>query len=173
MDAALAQLRALDPRVRIGAAAVAVLLVVGGIFAVVSPKAEPAPAAVATPTVEPSATPARVRSTPAGTAAEPHARAGPVAPRGVHRRRVRQANRERLRRHRPCRVRSVQPQDRRAGPLLRRHRGSWNEHSAARVRLLLRDSWSRNGLAPDDPTRLEHLQCGPEADLDRLTLNRR
>src|SRR6266513_6598 len=69
MDAALAQLRALDPRVRIGGAAVAVLLVIGGIFAVVSPKAEPAPAAVATPTVEPSATPARVRSTPAGTAA--------------------------------------------------------------------------------------------------------
>src|SRR6266513_4138350 len=69
MDAALAQLRALDPRVRIGAAAVAVLLVIGGIFAVVSPKAEPAPAAVATPTVEPSATPARVRSTPTGTAA--------------------------------------------------------------------------------------------------------
>ena len=69
MDAALAQLRALDPRVRIGAAAVAVLLVIGGIFAVVSPKTEPAPAAAATPTVEPSATPARVRSTPAGTAA--------------------------------------------------------------------------------------------------------
>jgi len=69
MDAALAQLRALNPRVRIGAAAVAALLVIAGIFAVVSPKAEPAPAAVATPTVEPSATPARVRSTPAGTAA--------------------------------------------------------------------------------------------------------
>src|SRR6266550_1709756 len=69
MDAALAQLRALDPRVRIGAGAVAVLLVIGGIFAVVSPKTEPAPAAAATPTVEPSATPPRVRSTPVGTAA--------------------------------------------------------------------------------------------------------
>src|SRR5437016_3917486 len=70
MDAALAQLRALDPRVRIGAAAVAVLLLVGGVLAVtLSPKAEPAPAAAATATVEPSATPARVRSTPVGTAA--------------------------------------------------------------------------------------------------------
>src|SRR5439155_12728210 len=69
MDAALAHLRALDPRVRIGAAAIAVLLVIGGILAVVSPKTEPAPAAVATPTAEPSATPPRVRSTPVGTAA--------------------------------------------------------------------------------------------------------
>ena len=70
MDAALAQLRALDPRVRIGAAAVAVL-VIGGILAVaLSPKVEPAPAAaVATQTVEPSATAPRVRSTPVGTAA--------------------------------------------------------------------------------------------------------
>jgi len=70
MDAALAQLRALDPRVRIGAAAFAVLLLVGGVLAVtLSPKAGPAPAAAATATVEPSATPPRVRSTPVGTAA--------------------------------------------------------------------------------------------------------
>jgi len=69
MDAALAQLRALDPRVRIGAGVVAVVLVIGGILAVALPKTAPAPVAVATPTVEPSATPPRVRSTPVGTAA--------------------------------------------------------------------------------------------------------
>src|SRR5437870_9454954 len=69
MDAALAQLRALDPRVRIGAVVVAVVLVIGGILAVALPKTGPAPVAVATPTVEPSATPPRVRSTPVGTAA--------------------------------------------------------------------------------------------------------
>src|SRR5438067_13344980 len=70
MAAALGQLRALDPRVRIGAAAFAVLLLVGGVLAVtLSPKAGPAPAAAATATVEPSATPPRVRSTPVGTAA--------------------------------------------------------------------------------------------------------
>ena len=70
MVSALARIRALDPRVRIGAAAVAGVLVLGGILAVaLSPKAEPTPVAVATPTVEPSATPPRVRSTPVGTAA--------------------------------------------------------------------------------------------------------
>ncbi len=72
MEAALARLRALDPRVRIGAAAVAVLLIFGGILAVaLSPKAveTPTPVAAASPTVEPSATPPRVRSTPVGTPA--------------------------------------------------------------------------------------------------------
>jgi hypothetical protein len=71
MDAALARLRALDPRIRIGAAALAVVLVVGGGIAVAlgGSTAAPKPAANASPTVEPSATPARVRSTPVGTAA--------------------------------------------------------------------------------------------------------
>src|SRR5713226_10618362 len=72
MDAALARLRALDPRARIGAAAVVVLLVLGGILAVALSQNTPTtPVAVAspTPTVEPSATPARVRSTPVGTPA--------------------------------------------------------------------------------------------------------
>jgi hypothetical protein len=70
MDALLARLRALDPRVRIGAAAVAAVLILGGILAVtLSPKAATTPVAEATPTVEPPATPARVRSTPFGTAA--------------------------------------------------------------------------------------------------------
>ena len=70
MDAALAQLRALDPRVRIGAAAVAVLIVLGGVFAITRPAAPAStPVANATPTVEPPATPAKVRSTPVGTAA--------------------------------------------------------------------------------------------------------
>jgi hypothetical protein len=70
MDAMLAGLRALDPRVRMGAAAVAVLLVLGGILAVAT-SSNPAtkPAAVTSPTVEPSATAPRVRSTPVGTAA--------------------------------------------------------------------------------------------------------
>ena len=71
MDTTLARLRALDPRVRIGAAVVAVVLVIGGILAVaLSPKAAtPVVAASASPAVEPSATPPRVRSTPIGTAA--------------------------------------------------------------------------------------------------------
>ena len=58
-------LRALDPRVRIGAAAAI------GLLAVAAVACSPAPAAVtsASPTVEPPATPARVRSTPVGTAA--------------------------------------------------------------------------------------------------------
>jgi hypothetical protein len=70
MDAALARLRALDPRVRIGAAVVAVVVVVGAILGIALPKSS-VPVAVAspTPTVEPSATPARVRSTPFGTPA--------------------------------------------------------------------------------------------------------
>ncbi len=69
VDAALARLRALDPRVRIGAAAVAVVLVLGGIFAVAQAPKTPTPVASPPPTVEPSATPARVRSTPVGTPA--------------------------------------------------------------------------------------------------------
>ena len=65
-------LRALDPRVRIGAAAVAGLVVLGVIGGIaLSPKAVPTPVATPSPTVEPSATPARVRSTPVGTAAPP------------------------------------------------------------------------------------------------------
>ena len=70
MDAALTRLRQLDPRVRIGAAAVAVLLVLGGVLAVaLSSNAGPTPAAVTSPAVEPPATPPRVRSTPVGTPA--------------------------------------------------------------------------------------------------------
>jgi len=70
MDALIARLRALDPRVRIGAAAVAVLLIVGGVLAVaLSPKAAETPVAEASPTPEPPATPPRVRSTPVGTPA--------------------------------------------------------------------------------------------------------
>ena len=71
MDAALSRLRALDPRVRIGAAALAVLLVIGGGVAVAlgGSGGAPKPAANSSPTVEPSATPARVRATPPGTAA--------------------------------------------------------------------------------------------------------
>jgi hypothetical protein len=68
MDAAIARLRALDPRVRIGAALVAVALVLGGIALAITTNG-PAPAVVASPTVEPPATPPRVRSTPTGTAA--------------------------------------------------------------------------------------------------------
>src|SRR5207247_8724762 len=67
VDAALARLRAFDPRVQIGAAVVSVVLIVAGLFSVVRAET-PAPVA-STPTVEPSATPARVRSTPVGTAA--------------------------------------------------------------------------------------------------------
>jgi hypothetical protein len=68
-------LRTLDPRVRIGAAVVALLLVLGGIVAISSGNsgsvANPSPSASPTvsPTVEPSATQQRVRSTPVGTAA--------------------------------------------------------------------------------------------------------
>jgi hypothetical protein len=70
MDAALARLRALDPRVQIGAAVVAIVLVFGGALAVAQGGSSGAAKPVSTsPTVEPSATPPRVRSTPAGTAA--------------------------------------------------------------------------------------------------------
>src|SRR6267378_3883102 len=65
MDAMLARLRALDPRVRIGAAVAIGLLAVGAVAC--SPA--PAPVASASPTAEPPATPARVRSTPVGTPA--------------------------------------------------------------------------------------------------------
>ena len=69
MDAALARLRALDPRVQIGAV-VAVVVILGAIVAfAASPKTTPTPVAQSTPTEEPSATPARVRSTPVGTPA--------------------------------------------------------------------------------------------------------
>lgn len=69
MDAALTRLRALDPRVQIGVAVIATVLVVGGVIATTSsPKAASVTASVP-PTVEPSATPPRVRSTPVGTAA--------------------------------------------------------------------------------------------------------
>jgi len=69
MDAALTRLRALDPRVQIGVAVIATVLVVGGVFAMTSsPKPVPASAS-APPTIEPSATPPRVRSTPVGTPA--------------------------------------------------------------------------------------------------------
>jgi hypothetical protein len=71
VDSALTRLRALDPRVQIGAAVVATVLVVGGVLAITnSPKAATTtPTASASPTVEPSVTPPRVRSTPVGTAA--------------------------------------------------------------------------------------------------------
>jgi len=69
VDAALGRLHALDPRVQIGAVVVAVVLIAAALFSVVGSQT-PAPVAVATtPTVEPSATPPRVRSTPVGTAA--------------------------------------------------------------------------------------------------------
>ncbi len=70
MDGALARLRALDPRVQIGAAVVATVIVVGAVLAVtLSPKPASAPSVATSPTVETSATPPRVRSTPVGTAA--------------------------------------------------------------------------------------------------------
>jgi hypothetical protein len=70
MQAAMTRLRALDPRVRIGAGAIAVLLVLGGAFAFAqAPKTGPTPTAVTSPTVEPEATSFRPRSTPFGTPA--------------------------------------------------------------------------------------------------------
>jgi hypothetical protein len=60
------RLRALDPRVQIGAAVLAVVVVVAVMFSVV--RSETPPVTVV-PTVEPSATAPRVRSTPVGTAA--------------------------------------------------------------------------------------------------------
>jgi hypothetical protein len=68
MDSALTRLRALDPRVQIGGAALAALVVVAVIFT--AARSGTPPVTVATsPTVEPSATAPRVRSTPIGTAA--------------------------------------------------------------------------------------------------------
>jgi hypothetical protein len=70
VDAALARLRALDPRVQIGAAVVVTVIVVGAVLALtLSPKPLSAPSVATSPTVESSATPPRVRSTPVGTAA--------------------------------------------------------------------------------------------------------
>ena len=69
MDAALTRLRALDPRVQIGAAVVVLVIVVAILAIALSPKASTTPVAAATPGVEASATQPRVRSTPVGTAA--------------------------------------------------------------------------------------------------------
>ena len=70
VDAALARLRALDPRVQIGAAVVATVIVVGAVLALtLSSKPSSAPSVATSPTVDSSATPPRVRSTPVGTAA--------------------------------------------------------------------------------------------------------
>jgi hypothetical protein len=69
MDAALTRLRALDPRVQIGAAVVVLVIVVALLAIALSPKASTTPVAAATPGVEASATQPRVRSTPVGTAA--------------------------------------------------------------------------------------------------------
>jgi uncharacterized RDD family membrane protein YckC len=70
MDAALTRFRAVDPRVRIGAGAIAVLLVLAGAVALArATNTVPTPASVSSPTVEPEATPYRVRSTPFGTPA--------------------------------------------------------------------------------------------------------
>jgi hypothetical protein len=69
MDSALTRLRALDPRVQIGAAVVAAVVVVAVLFSVVRSETPPPVTVTSTPTVEPSATVPRVRSTPVGTAA--------------------------------------------------------------------------------------------------------
>ena len=69
MDAALTRLRALDPRVQIGAAVVVLVIVVAILAIALSPKTSTTPLAAATPGVEASATQPRVRSTPVGTAA--------------------------------------------------------------------------------------------------------
>ncbi len=69
MDAALTRLRALDPRVQIGAAVVVLVIIVAVLAIALSPKASTTPVAAATPGVEASATQPRVRSTPVGTAA--------------------------------------------------------------------------------------------------------
>ena len=69
MEAALTRLRALDPRVQIGAAVVAVVVVVAVVFSVVRSETPPPVTVASTPIVEPSATAPRVRSTPVGTAA--------------------------------------------------------------------------------------------------------
>ena len=69
MNAALTRLRSLDPRVQIGAAALATIVVLIVVFLAVPRTETSAPGTIAnsTPTVEPSATPPRVRSTPVGT----------------------------------------------------------------------------------------------------------
>ena len=69
MESAFARLRALEPRVQIGAAVVATVIVLAGVFAFTASPKTTAPAAQTSPTVEPSATPPRVRSTPVGTPA--------------------------------------------------------------------------------------------------------
>jgi hypothetical protein len=72
MDAALDRLRTLDPRVRIGAGAAAVVLILGAVIGIAlssAPAATPPVTVATTPTVEPSATPRKVRSTPVGTPA--------------------------------------------------------------------------------------------------------
>jgi murein DD-endopeptidase MepM/ murein hydrolase activator NlpD len=69
MDAALTRLRALDPRVQIGAAVGVLVILVAILVIALSPKASTTPVAAATPGVEASATQPRVRSTPVGTAA--------------------------------------------------------------------------------------------------------
>jgi hypothetical protein len=68
VNSALTRLRALDPRVQIGAAVVVVVLIVAGLFSVLRSETPPV-TVTSTPTVEPSATAPRVRSTPVGTAA--------------------------------------------------------------------------------------------------------
>ena len=69
MDAALTRLRALDPRIQIGAAVVVLVIVVAVVAIALSSKPSTTPVAAATPGVEASATQPRVRSTPVGTAA--------------------------------------------------------------------------------------------------------
>jgi hypothetical protein len=69
VDAALARLRALDPRVQIGVAVIATVLVLGGVIAATSSSNTGVATASTSPTIEPSATAPRVRSTPVGTAA--------------------------------------------------------------------------------------------------------
>jgi hypothetical protein len=73
LDAVLDRLRGLDPRVRLAAGAVAVLVIVGAIAGLaLSGSRAPTvaqPSASATRTAEPSATPPRPRTTPPGTPA--------------------------------------------------------------------------------------------------------
>jgi hypothetical protein len=69
VEAALTRFRALDPRVQIGAAVVVVVIIAAGLFSVLRTENTGPAAVAATPTVEPSATPPRVRSTPVGTPA--------------------------------------------------------------------------------------------------------
>jgi hypothetical protein len=73
MDATLTRLRELDPRIRIGAGAVALLLVLGGVLAVANASSSSGSRTtpVESPTTQPSATRPRARATPFGTPA-PH-----------------------------------------------------------------------------------------------------